>query len=70
MKWRIAGEREKSTLITKAVSWLLRSMTTYHAEAVRRYLAQEAASLPKIVIRETMAKLNTGTKSGRVTGLQ
>lgn len=61
---------EKAILVTKAVSWLLRSMTTYHAKAVRRYLAQQAASLPKIAIRETMTKLNTGTKSGRVTGLQ
>ncbi len=56
---------EKAILITKAVSWLLRSMTAYHAGAVRRYLAQEAASLPKVAIRETMTKLRTGTKSGR-----
>lgn len=56
---------ENAILITKAVSWLLRSMTTYHASAVRRYLAQQADSLPKVAIRETMIKLRTGTKSGR-----
>ncbi len=56
---------ERPILITKAVSWLLRSMVTQHRDAVAAYLAANAASLPKIAVRETTTKLKTGTKSGR-----
>ncbi len=56
---------ERDILITKAVSWLLRSMTTHHAAAVKRFLRNNAETLPKIAIRETNTKLKTGTKSGR-----
>ena len=56
---------ERDILITKAVSWLLRSMTTRHREAVEQCLAEHAASLPAIAVRETRTKLATGTKSGR-----
>jgi 3-methyladenine DNA glycosylase AlkD len=56
---------EKPILITKAVSWLLRSMTTRHRAAVEAYLGANAESLPKVAIRETRTKLRTGTKSGR-----
>ena len=55
----------RDILITKAVSWLLRSLTTRHANAVARYLEANAATLPKIAVRETRTKLETGTKSGR-----
>jgi 3-methyladenine DNA glycosylase AlkD len=58
-------QAERDILITKAVSWLLRAMTTHHATAVARYLKANAATLPKIAIRETNVKLKTGTKSGR-----
>ncbi len=60
---RLKGERP--ILITKAVSWLLRSMVGRHPDAVDRYLKDNAASLPKIAMRETRVKLETGTKSGR-----
>ncbi len=60
---RLKGERD--ILITKAVSWLLRSMAARHRAAVERYLAAEAKSLPAIALRETKVKLATGTKSGR-----
>ena len=60
---RLKGERD--VLVTKAVSWLLRSLTTRHADAVARYLEANAATLPKIAVRETRTKLDTGTKSGR-----
>jgi len=60
---RLQGERD--ILITKAVSWLLRSMTTHHAKAVAAFLRSNAETLPKIAIRETNTKLKTGTKSGR-----
>lgn len=60
---RLKGEKE--ILITKAVSWLLRSMTTRHAKEVARYLAANTDSLPAIALRETRKKLETGTKTGR-----
>lgn len=61
-------QAERDILITKAVSWLLRSMTTHHAAAVKRFLKDNAETLPKIAIRETNTKLQTGTKSGRRKG--
>jgi 3-methyladenine DNA glycosylase AlkD len=57
---------ERPILITKAVSWLLRSMAAHHGAAVSDYLDREAASLPAVAVRETRTKLRTGTKSGRV----
>ena len=60
---RLKGERD--ILITKAVSWLLRSMAGRHGNAVGGYLEAEAATLPAIAVRETRTKLRTGTKSGR-----
>jgi 3-methyladenine DNA glycosylase AlkD len=60
---RLRGERP--ILITKAVSWLLRSMAPRHGPAVAAYLETNAASLPAIAVRETRTKLATGTKSGR-----
>jgi 3-methyladenine DNA glycosylase AlkD len=65
---RLKGERD--ILITKAVSWLLRSMTTQHATAVSAYLEANAASLPAIAVRETRIKLATGTKSGRSAAMK
>jgi len=58
---------ERPILITKAVSWLLRSMAGHHGAAVAAYLDANAASLPAIAVRETRVKLRTGTKSGRST---
>jgi 3-methyladenine DNA glycosylase AlkD len=60
---RLKGERD--ILITKAVSWLLRTMAARHRAAVEDYLAREADRLPKVAVRETRIKLATGTKSGR-----
>jgi 3-methyladenine DNA glycosylase AlkD len=57
---------ERDILITKAVSWLLRSMITRHRGAVETCLAEHGPSLPAIAVRETRTKLATGTKSGRV----
>lgn len=56
---------ETPILITKAVSWLLRSMADKRGEDVARYIDRNEASLPKIAIREARTKLRTGTKSGR-----
>jgi 3-methyladenine DNA glycosylase AlkD len=60
---RLKGERD--ILITKAVSWLLRSMAGRHGPGVAAYLDASAASLPAIAVRETRTKLRTGTKSGK-----
>ncbi|HEY5070565.1 MAG TPA: DNA alkylation repair protein [Caulobacteraceae bacterium] len=59
----LSGERD--ILITKAVSWLLRSMVKRRRDEVARYLAEHGPSLPRIAVRETATKLATGTKSGR-----
>lgn len=56
-------QRERSILITKAVSWLLRNLLVRHREAVVLYLQQNRAALPSIAVREVLAKLETGRKS-------
>ncbi len=53
---------EKDILITKAISWLLRSMVKNHKKAVALYLQQNRDSLPKIAVRETERKILTGRK--------
>ncbi|HEY2047742.1 MAG TPA: DNA alkylation repair protein [Caulobacteraceae bacterium] len=63
---RLKGERD--ILITKAVSWLLRTMIGRYRATVEDYLAREADRLPKVAVRETRIKLATGTKSGRSRG--
>jgi len=56
---------EKEGLITKAISWLLRSLIKLHRPALVRYLKENKESLPGIAVRETMVKLKTGTKTKR-----
>jgi 3-methyladenine DNA glycosylase AlkD len=53
---------EKDVLITKAISWLLRSMIKYYRESVSAYVGQNHETLPRIAVRETLAKLKTGKK--------
>ncbi|HUZ13838.1 MAG TPA: DNA alkylation repair protein [Caulobacteraceae bacterium] len=60
---RLKGERD--IRVTKALSWLLRSMAARHAPAVGAYVDENASLLPAIAVRETRIKLATGTKSGR-----
>lgn len=60
---RLKGERD--ILITKAVSWLLRSMAGRRGAEVAAYVEANRASLPAVAVRETRTKLATGTKSGR-----
>lgn len=57
----LAGDRDP--LITKAVSWLLRSLTGHHRPAVEAFLADQEANLPAIALRETRTKLRTGRKT-------
>src|SRR3989338_3938698 len=53
---------EKEILVTKAISWLLRSMIAFHRKEVTAYLSKNALTLPKIALRETRRKLETGLK--------
>jgi len=53
---------EKDILITKAVSWLLRSLIKNHRVEVVDYINKNRQILPKIAIRETERKLKTGRK--------
>jgi 3-methyladenine DNA glycosylase AlkD len=62
----LKGERE--IIITKAVSWLLRSLGEQHPAAVGAYLDAEGPSLPAIAVRETRIKLATGRKNAKRDG--
>ena len=57
-----ALKAERDIIITKAVSWLLRSLTENHKHAVATYIARSRASLPAIAVRETTRKIKTGRK--------
>ena len=53
---------EKEVMITKAVSWLLRSMVKHYKNEVLEYVRENNDTLPKIAVRETVVKLETGRK--------
>ena len=53
---------ERPIIITKAVSWVLRSMAERDAGPVADYLDRHASSLPAIAVRETRRKIATGRK--------
>jgi 3-methyladenine DNA glycosylase AlkD len=55
-------KHEKEILITKAISWLLRSMIRHHRPKVEHYISVNRDFLPAIAVRETMIKLKTGKK--------
>lgn len=54
---------EKDVLITKAVSWVLRSGATHFHSEVKKYVTLNANRLPKIAVRETLTLLTTGRKT-------
>jgi 3-methyladenine DNA glycosylase AlkD len=56
---------EKHLLITKAISWLLRSMVRHQKELVTLYVNENAGTLPAIAVRETRMVLKTGKKTKR-----
>lgn len=56
---------EKEILITKAISWVLRSMVPHHRRLLEIYLRENTNTLPALAVRETRIKLELGTKSGR-----
>jgi 3-methyladenine DNA glycosylase AlkD len=51
--------------ITKAISWVLRVLSKDHPEEVVAYLEEHEDSLPRLVLREVMNKLQTGRKNGK-----
>lgn len=58
---RLKGEKE--ILITKAISWVLRTMIRNYREQVSDYVDDNAETLSKIAVRETRMKLVTGRKN-------
>lgn len=58
---------EKDILITKAVSWALRSLTKFHKQEVLDYLKKNKDTLPKIAYREALSKATTGRKYNKKT---
>ena len=59
-------KEETDILITKAVSWILRSLIKYHKKEVADYLKKNKDKLPKIAVREVTNKLLTGTKNKKI----
>lgn len=55
--------KEKDVMITKAISWVLRSMTKHYRDMISVYLDEHADALPRIAVRETLMKLDTGIKT-------
>jgi len=55
-------KNEKPIIITKAISWLLRDMSSQHRRDIEVYLKKNEDSLPKVAVRETWRKLKTGRK--------
>lgn len=55
-------KHEKSVLITKAISWVLRALVVQDAQEVARYIERERPTLPAIAYRETLRKIETGRK--------
>jgi 3-methyladenine DNA glycosylase AlkD len=53
---------EREIIITKAISWLLRSMVRHHERVVAAYLKKNLSSLPAVAVRETRRKIATGRK--------
>lgn len=60
-----ARSHEREGMITKAISWVLRSLALSQPEIVRDYLDTHAGRLPAVAVRETRIKLETGRKSKR-----
>lgn len=56
---------EKEVLITKAISWLLRSMIALYRKEVIDFVNANTEALPAIAVRETRIKLKTGIKGKR-----
>lgn len=56
-------KNEKPVIITKAISWILRALSNHHKRETKEYIGKNRDSLPKIAIRETLKKIETGKKT-------
>jgi 3-methyladenine DNA glycosylase AlkD len=56
-------ERDRDSMVAKAMSWALRELAKRDPRAVRDYLAARKDVLPAIVLREVTNKLRTGVKN-------
>lgn len=56
-------KHEKEVLITKAISWLLRSLVKNFKEDTKLYVEQNLSTLPKVAVRESLIKITTGRKT-------
>lgn len=54
---------EKEVMITKAISWLLRSAIKFHKAEIAEFIQAQEETLPRIAVRETLVKLKTGKKT-------
>ena len=59
------AKTDQHPMVTKAVSWALRSLVIWDPEAVRRYLKENETVLVALVKREVRNKLDTGRKNPR-----
>jgi 3-methyladenine DNA glycosylase AlkD len=59
-------KHEKEILITKAISWLLRCLVKHHKKTIEDYIARNKSTLPAVAVRETLIKIKTGKKSGKL----
>jgi len=56
---------DRDPMVVKALSWALRELAKREPDAVRRFLAANAARIAPLVRREVTAKLTTGRKNPR-----
>ena len=56
---------DRDDMVVKALSWALRELIVWDAEAVRRFLSVNEEELAPRVLREARNKLQTGLKSGK-----
>ncbi|MBS1951754.1 MAG: hypothetical protein OJF59_001595 [Cytophagales bacterium] len=56
-------QHEREILITKAVSWILRSMVKYYRKEVSEFVKNNKTTLPALAVRETLTKIKTGRKN-------
>ncbi|HTS64903.1 MAG TPA: DNA alkylation repair protein [Candidatus Acidoferrales bacterium] len=56
---------DRDDMVVKAMSWALRALARREPGAVRRFLHENQARLPALVLREVRNKLTTGRKNPR-----
>lgn len=57
--------KDPDKLITKAISWVLRTSLKHHQNKVYQYVQEQEISLPAFAVKEFRSKFETGTKTKR-----